>query len=595
MSKRVILCLLCLLPAALAWSGEVAVSYVKSLGVLSPSGTPLHSAMGNLAVDEEGNLFCGTPGGGSALSKISPDGAIIWQRFHNIPGFQGVAIDKEFVYTCGAGFYGYRQLQRWNRASGVPAPGWQFEWKDKDTVVNGLKPFVSPVSLAVDDQYLYIIDHGGDELRRVDKATGAEHPFAMPVKVVKPVDLAWAKSGNLLLLTESSLIELAKDGTPVHLPLVKELKGAVSVAVQPNTGNIFVAQGGTAQELLNRVYGYTPAGQPIEEIEIGAGGDYQGKWSARAFAFAGGSGDLAFDPTGALWVNPGYKHHQWLFQTLTRFTPGEFKPDRTLSGLTGAGGYYETGFLAVDDQLSIYPHGKLKITWDNKVQWTSGLTQSGDSASYPVTVWTWPTVPAWHAGKLAVGVYHGNQLYTLSPERGTKSKSLAPVLPEGYSWLIGVGPDLFVVRATDGALLKGNFDLEGGFQPVFTPPADAQVKGAVAAVSPDLAQIVYAYAGKLVCFGKDGNKLWEAKAGVAQLAIDQGMVFLQNPDGPGILARDLQTGEVLITIADKPVEHRPAVLRASGLAVGSKDGKHYLFVNYAGRVLVYRVERDLEE
>lgn len=598
MKTRVLLLALLLGLAVSALAGEVAVNFVKSLGALSPNGAPLPTMVGHLAIDAEGNLFCGTPGGGSTLLKLSPDGGVIWQNPQNFPGFQGVTIDKDYVYTCGMGFYGYRQVKRWSRASGAVAEGWQHEWKDATTPDNGVKPFVYPCALTADDNYLYITDNGGDELRRIDKKTGQEKPFAAPIKVVKPIDIAWAKNGNLLVLTATAVAELTKDGEPVNLPLIKGIKNASAIAVQPGTGNIFLGVGGDEAELVNRVMAWTPGGELIDDVEIGAGGDFQGKWSPRAFAFSAGSGALAFDPQGGLWVNPGWSHRMWLLTTLEHFAPGDFKNDRTLSGLTVMPGYMETMPLAVDEALNVYVHGQVKLTWDNKVLWTSGLVPSGDTKQYPVAPPFWPTAPLVAGGKMAVLVGAGNSMYTLNPDRGNVAgKGLSPALPEGGpSSACTAGGSIYLARAKDGALFQTSFELATP-ELIFTPPAEDKVANANIVVSPGADRFYYQFGGKIVCYTKDGKKQWETPSGFYLAGISQGMLFATRANWePGVMALDEQTGDQLAIIGDKPVDERPALARPQGLAVGEKDGRHYLFAAGAGRIQVYRFERaDWEE
>lgn len=99
-----------MLVAGVALAGELGISYVKTLGPNPPEAEVFQTLGGRLAVDETAALYCGTPGGGSSLHKLTPEGRLVWNHFLNVPGFQGTAVDGEFLYTCGSGYCGYRQV-----------------------------------------------------------------------------------------------------------------------------------------------------------------------------------------------------------------------------------------------------------------------------------------------------------------------------------------------------------------------------------------------------------------------------------------------------------------------------------------------------
>ena len=69
----------------------------------------------------------------------------------------------------------------------------------------------------------------------------------------------------------------------------------------------------------------------------------------------------------------------------------------------------------------------------------------------------------------------------------------------------------------------------------------------------------------------------------------KGILFTSNPDGPGVAALDAATGNVLTLIGNVAEASQLPISAPVGMAIGSKDGVDYLFVQANNRILVYRV------
>src|SRR5688572_5368884 len=92
-----------------ARAGNVGITYVKTIGQVWPE-LPMMTGGGRLSVDSEGNVYAGTPGANSFLQKISPDGRVIWRADDTHNAYYGTAVDDEYVYGSGQGYYGYGHL-----------------------------------------------------------------------------------------------------------------------------------------------------------------------------------------------------------------------------------------------------------------------------------------------------------------------------------------------------------------------------------------------------------------------------------------------------------------------------------------------------
>jgi len=571
-------------PAALA--GTVGVEYVKTLGQSNPYSEPVLTTGGHVAVDPQGFLYAGTPGPGSALAKLTPEGRVVWQITPGIPGFQGVAIDNQYVYTCGSGHYGYRQLFRFRKDDGQKADGWQLEWKTKEPD-GSVRAFVLPVALVVDAQYLYVADLPGHEVRRLDKATGREVPFAQPLKIVEPRDLDLTGDGRMLVCTPESILELDLDGRPKRVPLIEKLDNAVAVAFDPKTGGLFVAEGGTDPGLINRVRQFDRDGRPTGWT-LGRGGNFQGVWSPDAFAFSEGTGDIALAPDGSLWVNPGWGHKLGkVLRTLSHFTR-DGKYTHTMVGVQPFSG------LAADGELGVYLGGLVKLSFDNRILWTSGLVRSGAADGFPaVHVDFWPTTPIVAGGRLFVYCGPAGTLIELDPATGRALRDAAKPYKLAAGNLIGGGKDgVYFVKPGDAHVYRVPLDLTG------EPAALADLKEPV---GKDVTGLAVAEDGSAICLSRaaditayrlpEGKKLWTQPAqGHAAIVGDLVVTGAAgNANVLGLQVLDLATGAKLAGFGDRAVRGvRPIATRAALAGASTKDG-HYLLVEVPGGVRVFKL------
>jgi len=556
----------------------VNATFVKTLGQSNSTGKyAFVTAGGRIAVDEQGNAYFGTPGGSSYLQKVSPKGEILWQFMHNVPGFQGAAVDDKYLYTCGSGYYGRIQLQRWLRDTGEAAPGWQYDWENNTKELNGVAAFKMPNALAVDDKYVFVADVAGNEIRRFDKASGAEAPFKNRLLVVSPNDLALTPQGNLLVLTETAAVEVDRDGLPLRIPFVANLHGPTAIDINRKTGTVVIAEGGSNAELINRVRVYDMQGKPINEI--GIGGDFSGKWHPLSFAFSSGAGDVALDPNGGFWVN-GYGHRMYLCPLLSHFaSTTQTTPDVLLRGVMGTG-------LAVDPNLDVYVGGSYKISWDDKLLWTSGLSTDGPARLFPTTINYWPMNPVWSDGKIAIiSSMHQNMLYQVNARNGAL---LGKPLATGTTAVNGtyvLGREVFYT-GKGRTIQRTGLDLSTP-QPFMTLPEGATPATGTLAISPDQQLVFLSGAGEIACYRRDGTVVWKAKGNLGTLF--KGVLFASSPDGYGVTALDAATGQPVATFGDKEDNGRAPLLVPGGIAVGSKDGADYLFVHSNARITVYKI------
>lgn len=564
--------------ASYAMAATVTASYEKTLGLTRPDDAFLLTTVGGrIAVDEKGYLYCGTPGGSSCVQKLAPDGKILWQTFTNVPGYQGTAVDEKYLYTGGSGYYGYVQLQRWERDTGQLAPGWRYEWKNGQPQ-DGVRPCGTPGALVVDDRYLFVADTGGNEIRRFDKVSGREAPFTERLMAVHPVDLALSSTGKLLILTDQSVVEVDKDGNPGRVPLIGGLTVPTAIDIDRQAGDILLAEGGDNGLLINRIRRYSPDGQP-RNIEIGIGGDFNGKWHPLSFAFSCGAADITLDPQGGIWVN-GYGHMMGLCPILTHLSPGpQYQPTLTQRSVMGSG-------LTVSPALDVIVGGSYQINWDDRLVWTSGLIDPGPANLFPTTLSTWSLFPVWTDGNTAIIAHvHGNTLYQVNARNGA---ALGKALASGTSSIAGacvVGRDLFYSGANSRTVMHTTVDLEPP-QPFVTLPENASPAFGTLAVSRDQQFLYLANGQNLACYRRDGALAWAYKCGLG--ALGTGLVYAPNPAGPGVIVLDAQTGKLMATFGDK-AENNRAAFPAGAMAVGSRDGVEYLFIHSNGRVLVYRI------
>jgi hypothetical protein len=435
-----------------------------------------------------------------------------------------------------------------------------------------------PYALAVDEKYIFVADKPGNEIRRLDKVSGAEAPFQNRLLVVSPTDLALTPKGTLLILTEAAVVEVDKDGKPLQAPLIDGLYGPTAIDVNRKNGVIYVAEGGSDAELINRVRLYNADGKATNQ-EIGIGGDFNGKWHPYSFAFSSGAGDITLDPNGGLWVN-GYGHRMFLCPMLTHLSPApEFKPDLSLRGVMGTG-------LFVNPNLDVYVGGTYKISWDNQLKWTSGLIGEGPAKLFPTTIDYWPMTPVWSDGKTAIiSSMHQNVLYQVNDKNGA---ALGKSVATGTSAVMGTcvaGRDIFFT-GKERTIQRTTVDLAPP-QPFMTLPEGAAPATGAIAISPDQQLVYLSNGGETACYQRNGTQVWKAKGIMG--ALGDGVLFTSNPDGPGIAVLDARTGEKIKVFGDKEDNGRAPLYGLGGMAMGSKDGKHYLFVHANARVLVYQV------
>jgi len=578
------------LMTGLALGGELGISYVKTLGPNPPEAEVFQTLGGRLAVDEAGALYCGTPGGGSSLHKLTPEGRLVWNHFLNVPGFQGTAVDKEFLYTCGSGHYGYRQVQCRQRAGGAPDGGWSLQWTDATSVVNEVRPMGFPVALAVDERYLYVVDQRGHELRRLEKGTGKEAPFGKRVMVVEPVDLAWGDAGRLLILTAESVLETDRDGKPLRVPLVDGLSGAVALAYDPQEKRLYVAEGSAPDKPVNLIRVFDADGRPTGET-IGVGGDFQGTWSPAGFAFNGGTGDVALDRQGGLWVNPGWDGKLPKLPVLTRFVrkDGKWSLERTLWALYGDG-------LAVDGQGNAYIGGQYKVSPEGRPLWTSGLSGGGRTKSvpgeFPATLVNWITYPAHGGGRLYIANHAARAVFALDPQTGEMVLSSQPV-PMEKSHLLKpqYARDALYVGDSVGRLWRLDRDLKAPPEKVFGGESGASCTGLIVSDAADVAFAGVLREGKphaLRALNMDGTTRWEVAAGVP-MAYYAGYLFVDA--GRALEARRAADGGLVATVDATETEGRLPLTEIGGVAVAALNGEDRLYVLGNGQIRIYCLRR----
>ncbi len=575
--------------AGLCRGGELGISYEKTLGPNPAEAEVARTFGGRLAIDETGALYCGTPGGGSFLHKLTPEGRLVWNRFFNVPGFQATAVDQEFVYTCGSGYYGYRQVECRQRAGGASDGGWSLQWTDATSPVNGVRPMGMPVALAVDDQYLYVVDRNGHELRRLDKRTGQEAPFGKRVMIVEPVDLAWGDAGRLLILTAESVLETDREGKPLRVPLVDGLHGAVALDYDQANRRLYVAEGGTPDKPVNLVRIYDGDGKPTGET-IGIGGDFQGKWSPGAFAFNSETGDVALDGQGRLWVNPGWAGKLHRLPVLTRFVRQDdtWSPERTLQTFRGDG-------LSVDGEGNAYIGGQYKVSPDGQVLWTSGLYGGGRAGSalgeFPATNPHFFTYPAYGGGRLYIANHAARTVLALDPHTGAMVLSPRTVTEKGHLLKPHIVQDALYVGDSSGALWRLDRELKAAPEKLFDGESGASCSGLIVSDAADVAFAGVGRQGKphiLRALNMDGTTRWEVEAGVPMAYYD-GYLFVTT--GRALEARRATDGGLLATVDSTETAGRLPLTDIAGVAVAQVDGEDSLFVLAGGQIRAYRLRR----
>ncbi len=594
--SRHILPVLAVVLLALVWPGaahaqadQVAIELLGVRGQTSPFSTPVQTVGGRMAIDEQGMLYGGTPGPGSYLQKLTPEGRVVWQHFHNVPGFQAVVIDEQYVYTAGAGYYGYRQVQRFRRDSGQPAEGWQHQWKEHEAS-NGVREMLMPSALAVDELYLYVIDSAADELRRLDKQTGAEAPFGKRVMVVEPRDLARTADGRLLVLTARSVLELDAAGKPLRVPLVTGLDNAAAIAFDPTSAGFYVAVGGSKEQLVNQVVQYDRDGKPTGWT-LGRGGNFSGPWSADAFAFSEGLAGLTVEPgSGKLWVNPGYGHRLSITLSLLSCFGREGQYDHSILCVNGFGD------LALDAAGAVYLEGRVKFDAQGDLAWTSGLIHSGSAAGYPATHVNWPTLPLLVGQRMFNYVQPDGTLYELDPTTG---KLVAPLPPKRYTVpgkavLASDGARLLLALADSRQVQQVALTLDAPPVPVLTLAGAGG--GAITAMTADREHdTLYVREGKQVSAYalSNGAERWHVSAS-GGVAAAGGLVIVGSDAGKrpqGLTILDSATGTELAELGVKDFAGLPAFPATANLAAVSQGERVLLAVKTPGMIRLYALRR----
>lgn len=589
-----------LFKATHVFAGDLGITYVKTLGQSSPD-LPLVNGGGRLAVDEKGDIFAGTPGLDSYFQKISADGRVVWRDNNVHSAYYGTAVDAKYVYSCGLGYYNFGHLQRRKKASGAVSPGWDFIWQKPTDVIRGVRGFAYPGPLLVDGIYLYILDIGSGELRRLDKETAEEKPFASPVKVEGALDMALSKSGSILLLVNSKT-EVPPEGGPSPKPayveeidkasgrilrgkMISGLRKCAALAVHPLTGEVFIGEGGEAADPVNKIRIFAPGGTDTGKT-IGRGGEWQGKWSADAFAFSGGLADICFDAEGGFWSNT-FSHRINHLALLVHFSP-DYKPDSIVMGARGAS-VWGTG-IAVDQDLNVALGGNYMLSWDGNLLWTSGLLSTGKLNKFPTTIDGWEQRPVYSDARQTIAI-NVNEPAVFALDSGTgESTGKRFALPDTVlSSSAFVGNRIYIlgwhkVFSTTSDLLapKEHFvipEAVAAGHPNGLAVSDDERTLYISSGADDAAR-VYAY--------RDGTPLWSTKAG-AVLTRYKGFLLASNSSGPGILVLDASDGSVCGIVADSAVGDRLPLGYVSGATVGSRGDADYLFVGSQYRVLVYRI------
>jgi len=589
----------CLLLAALpnlAHAGEIGITYVKTIGQVWPE-LPMITGGGRLSVDEKGNLYAGTPGQNSFLQKFTPDGRVVWRADDTHCSYYGTAVDDKYVYGTGIGYYGYRHLLRRKKESGVVPAGWKLVWTKPTDIVNGVKFIENPAALLVDETYLFILDRANGEVRRLIKETGAEKPYLTPLKLEGAIDMAFSGQNSILLLANAREAAPPVEGAPPAMPgsvsaydretgkvlragMITGLRKSAAIAVAPKTGAIFIGEGGTPIDPVNKVRIFAADGKDTGKT-VGRGGEWQGKWHADAFNFASGTADIVCDNEGGFWANNfGWRTHY--LGLLTHFSP-EYAPDKTFMAATGTG-------IAVDKDLNIAMGGNYKLSWNGDVLWTSGLAATGKPNQFPYTIDYWIMLPAYTDAQQTIVVnIHGPQILALNSQTGEATgKSMALPVPL-VNGVVSAGQNIYILGG--GKVQRTTTELTP-LQEALVIPEDVAKKGLTGfAVSEDQSTFyisagngaearVYAY--------RQGQTLWQISAGTV-LTRYKNMLLTTDPAGPGILALNTDDGGMSGIFGNIAIEERPSLSGISGATIGSKDGKDYLFVACQSRVLVYRI------
>lgn len=579
--------LVLVLGTAVAGAAELDVTYVKTLGQTNATGEPLKgTGRRQLAVDGQGNVIVTSISGHpwTAMQKIGPNGRVIWEAscggYADLP----VTVADDFVYAVSPAF----ALRRYALATGKMDDAWGYTWAHDKPEIRGVRKFETASGIVVTMKYVFVSDKKLKTIRRFDRETSAEKPLTGLPTLDEPLDLAVAKNGNVLVLTDKAVLEIDLDGKAIHNPLITGLVGAQGMEVDPFTGEIFLSLGGVAGKLINQIWQYSPEGKPTG-AKLGREGDFNGLWKPEVFAFSTGHADFTLDPSAGIWVNNG------LGQLVHFSSAPEFRHDRTFSACPDHA--YD---VAADSDLNVYVtqgQGQFKMSWNGDVLWTSHLWAGGDPKLYAGSpIYGWP-VYIGYVGKKAPLFYgmHSHTIYTLAPETGqlqgqvhrSEFQYLMHIAANGDQLLAGGGDkDLWkIVTTTHEALPK--------WTPFLTPPA--VFKGTLFGVSPDKQRVYLWSDNRIICMDSHGKGLWYAACPASYGRYVQPVAFLGDDvmfvtgEEYELVARDARTGKKIAIVAEKEERGRPAVSRLRGVATASKDGENYLFVLCNYQIQVFEI------
>jgi hypothetical protein len=566
---------------------ELDVTHVKTLGQTNVTGEPLKgTGQRQLAVDGQGNVivtaYWAYPW--TVLQKVGPNGRVIWEA--NCGGYADVpvAVADDFVYAVSPGFL----LRRYALATGKMDEGWGFTWTHDKQEIRGSRKFESASGIAVTTKYVFVSDRKLKTIRRFDRDTSTEKPLTGLPAIDEPLDVAVAKSGNLLVLTEKAVLEFDPEGKAIRSPLIAALVGAQGIDVDSFTGDIYVSVGGAAGKLINQIWQYTAEGKSTG-AKLGREGDFNGAWKTDVFAISTGHADFALDSSAGVWVNNGLGQ-------LVHFTAGtEFRHDRTF---TACPDYAHE--VAVDSDLNVYVtqgQGQFKMNWNGEILWTSHIWPGGDPKLYPGTyVPSWPVSCA-YAGKKSplFNVVHANMLYALSPETGKlEGQILRPQL-QYMMQLTSAGDQLFAGggEADKWRIDSATHETLSKWTPFLTPPTP--FKGTLMGVSPDKQRVYLWHEKRLICLDAHGKGLWYAPCASSYGRYSHAIAFLGddvifvNGEEHELVARDARTGKMITVIGEKDERGRPAIKAFRGIATASKDGESFLFVLSSYQIQVFEI------
>lgn len=579
--------LLALAACAGALAAGLDAVYLKTLGQANPDGVPLKgTGLRQVLPDGEGNLYLAVVRGSpwTSLAKVTPAGSVLWETdFAGYAPKIPLALSDGRLYAVSLGA-NYNWFRRVDPVTGKIDPAWG--WGENAPPPAGFRPLQCAAAMVAAGPYLYIADTLGHEIRRFDRATAAEKPFAARLMVVEPIGLALAGEDRLLVLTPRSVLEVDLDGKPLRVPLIDRLPGAQALQADAATGTVYVALGGEPGKLVNEIRQYDAEGRPTG-VRLGRGGDFNGKWTPDAFAFSAGQADFALDARGGLWVNTG------LGQLVHYTAVPALENDRILMST-------DASSIAVDGNLDVYlgvTQGEMKLSWENRVLWTCGIRPTGDGKRYPGSpIFGWPVYLAGIVGSdPAVHLLHDGHAFALSAGTGELAGAVVgPGQDNTFANRIAVvGGAIYMGfgESRKWEVTRGTWETLADWKKwdvAFTPPAG--IKAGLLGMSPDGKRVYLSDGRQAYALDLAGKFLWQQPTcgypGVFVqpfAMLGDAVVFLADGNGR-LVARDAATGELLAMIGD-----RPAINGVSGLAVAAKEGKTFLFVATGWGVRVYQI------